>query len=127
MISVGQIEEPKEIHLSGAASLFLPADCSVKSVPSQLGFAAAIDSHIGAIVVEQIEQRRDDLIGLIERLRGDESHTVRRGVIFREGTVYATHQAAHRQVKTRRTKLSFVVTIWVERHDFVLMTGMTQD
>ena len=39
----------------------------------------------------------------------------------------ATHQAAHRQIEARRAKLPFVIAIRIKRHDFVRVTGMTQD
>jgi hypothetical protein len=38
----------------------------------------------------------------------------------------AAHQAAHRKIEGRRIKLSLVIAIWIERHDFVGMTGMAK-
>src|SRR5438128_3179927 len=119
VLAVGEIEDPQHGHLvhRGVGE---PADGVIEPPLPELRLALRVLAHVGAVALENVEDRQTRHERGRELRRMHEVQVVRRGVVLRKAAVRRPRQPADRQIEAGRAELALVIPVRRELEDFVV-------
>src|SRR5262249_12637066 len=116
MLTVRQIENPQHCHVCPCGVL-VSSDSIIEATLAELGLAFRYQVAVGGIIFDNIDRLCNHPVRLGQVLSRYEIEIVRRGVIFWNLPKLTTLEKTHRQIKSRRTILTLIITVRKEIED----------